>query len=501
MSLPTPTISTGSPLGHLSPPSPPTIDVVFVDLDQTLIASDISAEAIVSGLRHQPTALLGLIETSRRGLAPAKRYMYQLASIDVRNLPYRQEVIDYLRQARENGCRVVLATASDQLWANQVAEHLDLFDDVIGSDGTRNIKGPIKRDTLLKYCQERGYANFAYLGDSRADLAVWERAALAVTVTASDAVLGQLLTRATPVQILLPHRSSRPALIELLRPKQWIKNVLLFLPFLLAHQMGVLDKWLAAFWGALSFSLCASAAYVLNDAFDIEADRAHPRKRNRPLASGAYLVAKALPLAAGLLAVAFLIALVALPVSFAGMLVIYMILAAGYSFWLKRKVMIDVILLASLYTLRIIAGGEATSVPISEWLLALSLFLFTSLAFGKRYCELSQLGETTTTSARARGYSIGDLSLLEVLGPCSGYLAVLVLALYLQSDVVKVLYHHPRLLWLECPLLMYWISRFWILAKRQQLHDDPIAFALGDRTSLLVGALMAAVAVAASWGG
>lgn len=498
MSSASSTITAGSTSPVVAAPAPPDIDVVFVDLDQTLIASDISAEAIVSALRNKPTALFGLLEASRRGLAPGKRFAFRLATIDVRNLPYRQDVIEYLRQARANGCKIVLATASDQFWADQVAAELNLFDDVIGSDGVRNIKGPTKRDTLLKYCQEHGYTRFAYLGDSRADLAVWSCAALAVTVHASDAVMEQLRSLPPRIQVLRPYQSSTSKLIKLLRPKQWVKNILLFLPLVLAHQLGAVDKWIAGCWAALSFSLCASAAYLINDAFDIEADRAHPRKRYRPLASGDVLVAKALPLATALLVIGFLIAMVALPATFAGLLVVYIVVTAAYSLWLKRKVMLDVVLLAGLYTLRIIAGGEATQVPVSEWLLALSLFLFTSLAFGKRYCELRQSDESDVHISRSRGYLVQDLSLIEVLGPCSGYLAVLVLALYLQSDTVKALYHHPRVLWLACPLMMYWISRFWILAKRQQLYDDPIAFALGDRTSLLVGALLGVVALAAT---
>jgi 4-hydroxybenzoate polyprenyltransferase len=247
-----------------------------------------------------------------------------------------------------------------------------------------------------------------------------------------------------------------------------------------------------------AFSAVASSVYVLNDLLDIEGDRRHPRKRRRPFASGELPVTWGPPLIAGLAIGGFALSTATLPWRFSLLLALYLALTLLYSFWLKRKSLIDVLLLAGMYTLRIVAGGEATATPVSEWLMALSLFLFTSLAFAKRYAELSAIGSTSEGVARGRGYLIEDLRFIEVIGPASGYLAVLVLALYIQSPDVRVSYAHPRVLWLVCPLLLYWVGRLWLFALRRRLDEDPIIFALTDKISLTVGALVGLVSLAAT---
>jgi len=287
-------------------------------------------------------------------------------------------------------------------------------------------------------------------------------------------------------------------LLRALRPQQWIKNILLFVPLVLAHAWHDWDRVVAALIAFVAFSAAASATYIVNDLLDVSADRCHPQKRRRPFAAGALPLAWGPPLAAGLLLVGFAIAVAALPVAFVALLLLYSILTLLYSCWLKRKVMVDVMVLAGLYTLRVVAGGVAADVLVSEWLMALSLFLFTSLAFGKRYIELSRL-EDDDVSSRGRGYQISDLGLLESVGPTSGYMAVLVLALYIHGDTVKRLYPHPWALWLICPLFLYWVNRFWILAKRRALSDDPLVFAFKDRVSLAIGAVAALLMLLAAW--
>jgi 4-hydroxybenzoate polyprenyltransferase len=267
----------------------------------------------------------------------------------------------------------------------------------------------------------------------------------------------------------------------------------------LAHQFTDPPKLLAALLCFTAFCSCASATYVLNDLLDLSADRRHPRKCRRAFASGNLPLSWGPPLVAGLLLLGLGSACAALPGTFVGSLGLYVVLTLLYSFWLKRKVMIDVLLLAGLYTLRIVAGGFGTGVPVSEWLMAFSLFLFTSLAFGKRYIELSAMTEDSEVDARGRGYMVSDLGLLESVGPTSAYIAVLVLALYIHGDTVKQLYPRPWALWLICPLFLYWVNRFWILAKRRVLSDDPLVFAFKDRVSLALGAISALLMLLAAW--
>lgn len=281
--------------------------------------------------------------------------------------------------------------------------------------------------------------------------------------------------------------STGGAILRVMRPHQWVKNILVFLPVLLAHNFSA-DAWWDVALAFCSFSLGASAMYVINDIIDIEADRQHPTKRNRPFAAGALATSWGLPLVVTLLLGAIAIAF-AVSWEFLGVLVVYLVATSLYSGYLKRKVMIDVLTLAGLYSLRIIAGGIATETVVSDWLAAFSFFFFTSLAFAKRFVELSGLPRDQKGAVPNRGYVASDLSLLETLGPTSGYLSVLVLALYLNSDAVHASYQRTWPLLLLCPLLMYWISRLWIHAKRCKLADDPILFAFRDRVSLIVGGL------------
>ncbi len=288
------------------------------------------------------------------------------------------------------------------------------------------------------------------------------------------------------------------AVLRVIRPYQWVKNILLAVSLVLAHKLTDLAAWRGVFWAIVAFSAVASSVYVLNDLLDIENDRRHARKKRRPFAAGQLPVSWGPPLTAGLALGGFAVSLATLSWRFTALLAVYLVATLLYSFWLKRKSLIDVLLLAGLYTLRIIAGGEAAAAPISEWLMALSLFLFTSLAFAKRYAELVSLTDSEEGGPRGRGYRLEDLRFIEIMGPTSGYMAVLVLALYIHSPEVSRFYYHPRVLWLVCPLLLYWVGRLWLLAMRRRLEDDPIVFALTDKISLSVGVLVAIVSVLAT---
>ena len=287
--------------------------------------------------------------------------------------------------------------------------------------------------------------------------------------------------------IQMPHHFRLRAAIQELRPYQWVKNILLFVPLVLAQEFTDIGKIVSATLAFIAFSVCASSVYLLNDLLDIEADRRHPDKRYRPFAAGTLPLAAGPPMVLGLLVLGFSLSIAALPWDFVGALLLYLILTSAYTFWLKRKVIVDVLMLASFYTIRIISGGSAVDVPVSEWLMAFSVFLFTSLGFIKRYTELTRLAEEGNHTAERRGYFVTDFSLIENMGLTSGYLAILVLSLYFNSTDVKQLYTNVWPLWLVCLLILYWISRVWLLAKRRHLAEDPIVFAFKDHISLLVG--------------
>ena len=369
-----------------------------------------------------------------------------------------------------------------------MAAHLGLFEAVLASIDTSNCSGAAKLAAIRRHL---GDTPFEYLGDSDADVPVWAEAA------ACHFVGPKRGSNAERTGTVFPQSGNRArAALRAIRPQQWSKNLLLFVPAVLAHQH---TGWPALVLAWAAFSLCASAVYVMNDLFDIESDRRHPRKRARPFAGGALTVEFGGLLAAALFFIAFNLAS-HLPWAFAGWLALYFTMTCAYSAWLKRKLVIDVITLASLYTVRLLAGASVVGVEVSTWLLAFGIFFFLSLAFVKRFTELLPLTDLPDEWLPGRGYIGADVGIIRVLGPVSGYLAVLVLALYIDSGKVRSLYPEPARLWLECPALLYWITRLWFFAQRRALHDDPVVFALTDPESWLVAAWMAGVAVWAAHG-
>jgi 4-hydroxybenzoate polyprenyltransferase len=349
------------------------------------------------------------------------------------------------------------------------------------------LTGRYKYERLKSAFGEKG---FDYAGNSKADLAIWPHAGEAILVNPERGVR-QAAERLTRVTYVFEAQGSRlTGYLKAMRLHQWVKNTLVFLPLALAHKLHEPALLLQATLGFLAFGLCASSAYLLNDLLDLPADRQHASKRHRPFASGSISIVHGAALIPGLLTAAIGVALW-LPTAFLGVLGLYYAVTLAYSFSLKRVVMLDVLVLASLYSLRIIAGGAAVSVALSFWLLAFSVFLFLSLALVKRYTELLQLYEKGQTQAAGRGYQAADLETLAQFGIASGYLAVLVLALYVNSEAVKALYTHPQVIWLICPLGLYLVSRIWLLARRGTLHDDPVVFAMQDRQSQLLVVLAA----------
>ena len=473
---------------------------LFVDLDGTLIRSDLLWESLLLLARQHPRAILRIPAWLAKGRAYLKARVADHVQPRAHRLCYRPEVIDYLTAARAAGRRVVLASASDERLVQAVAEHVGCVDDALGSDGTTNLRGTaklarIRADVEAHEGVEHG---FEYVGDSAADLPVWRGAERVTTVAPSSAALQGLAGRPGPRRDLVAPASSLPGLVRALRPHQWSKNLLLFVPLVLAHELANGPAWVRVGAAFVAFCLVASAGYLINDLLDIEADRGHPRKRARPLAAGTLPVPLAAVMVPVLLGAAFLLAGLATPLAFVAMLAGYLALTLVYSWYLKEQPLVDVLVLAVFYTHRVLAGGIAADVEVSPWLLAFSSFLFLSLALAKRYVELTQRAGGPEGLVTRRAYHASDTDLLSTMGVASGYLSVLVLFLFVSSERVTQLYARPDVLWLLGPVMFYWVSRIWFLARRGELHHDPVVFTQTDPVSFVCGVLIAVVALAAA---
>jgi len=463
-----------------------------VDLDGTLIRSDLLLESSLALLRRNPANLFRFFGWLLKGKAHLKREIAARTEIDAALLPYDDRVVAWLRGEAAQRPQV-LCTASDRKFAEAVATHIGGFGEVFASDGARNLAGANKGDALRERFGDRG---FDYAGNAAPDLAVWRHARRGIVVNASPG----LAKRAAQV-VEVERVFDRPAggiraWIKAMRLHQWLKNLLVFLPLLASHRVFDSHAVLLSVLAFVAFGFCASGVYLLNDLLDLEADRGHPRKRLRPFAAGMLPLTTGLAAAPLLTLAAFVLASYVGP-RFALVLIGYYALTLAYSFGIKRVAMLDMVVLAGLYTVRIVAGTVAILAALSFWLLAFSMFLFLSLAMVKRYTELRLLLVQGRDRTGGRGYQVDDLPLIQSLGAASGYLAVLVLALYINSTASEVLYRHQQVLWLLCPLLLYWISRVWLIAHRGAMHDDPVVFALTDSVSRIVLAVCAVVVVGA----
>ncbi|SMX44156.1 UbiA family prenyltransferase [Actibacterium lipolyticum] len=452
--------------------------ILVIDLDGTLIRSDMLFETFWSAFSARWTAPFVVTKSLLNGRAALKHRLNELAQVDPASLPYNDEVLDYIRRWKDEGGRTALVTATNQAIADRVADHIGLFDEVHGSDQSHNLKGPNKA-TFLE--QRFGVGGFEYMGDSTADVPVWQKSGKAITVNAPGALRTRVDAMMNEVEHISAAAPSVRPYFKALRPHQWLKNLLVFLPMLMAHDFtGAMV--LRSFLAFLAFSLVASSVYVLNDLLDLAADRAHPRKRFRPFASGSLPIANGTWLAPLLLLGGFGLALLLGP-SFMLVMAVYYVTTTAYSLYLKRQLVIDICTLAVLYALRIIAGGAATGIELSVWLLAFSVFFFFSLAAVKRQAELVDSASRGKASADGRGYQTSDLPLISTMAAAAGYVSVLVMALYVNSSSVTALYTSPTYLWGICLVLLYWISRIVMITHRGAMHDDPVVFAVKDRVS------------------
>ncbi|AWA41237.1 UbiA family prenyltransferase [Pseudomonas sp. 22105] len=458
-----------------------------IDLDGTLLKTDLLFECAMAFMRQAPLQCCKPLIWLGRGRSYLKEQLAHATTIDVTTLPYDPDVLWMIEAQRNSGRKIVLATASHHSLALRIAEHLKVFDEVLATTLECNLSGMNKRDLLVELYGDGG---FDYVGNSLDDLPVWRSARQGYVVNPLPGVELAARHLGNVVQVDRAYASNFRSWYKAFRIHQWVKNTLIFIPLLAAHQLvNPMSLWhgVLAF---LFFGLCASGVYVLNDLLDLADDRKHPTKHARPFASGDLSIKSGLMVFPLLLLVAFTGAWIWLPRQFVVVLACYYLLTLVYSLVLKRLMALDVIALALLYTLRIIAGGAAFELELTVWMLAFSMFMFLSLALIKRYAELLlALNSGITGRTGGRDYFPADLAMLSSLGAASGYLAVMVLALYIHDGATTALYAHPRWIWLACPVLLLWITRIWLLTHRGRMNDDPVVFAVRDRLSLAMGAV------------
>ncbi|HWD90894.1 MAG TPA: UbiA family prenyltransferase [Verrucomicrobiae bacterium] len=481
----------GSPPGVREASKPP----LFVDLDGTLIKSDTLVESVLLLARKSPAQLLLVPLALAKGKAHLKTWMADRVRPTAALLPYRKEFLDYLKAEHQAGRELILISAADQRIVDEVSAHLGIFRAAYGSSRDNNLKGQNKVTLINSLCKG---APFDYAGNERADLKIWKHANSAVVVSRSKSLLEAAKANAHDAVSFRDGGVALKPLVELMRPHQWLKNLLVFAPFLLAHKKVdalSVERLLSVFF-CLSFA--ASAVYVANDLYDIESDRRHERKRNRPVASGNASVISASFLSLTLVVLSLALSAVTLPPVIFFLLIAYLVLNLAYSFVFKNKLLLDILVLAGFYTLRIFAGSIASEVPISRWFLAFSSFFFLGLACLKRFVEIKKMKFQSLESV-GRDYCADDLEVIQSAGMISGMMSVLVFFLYLaESQVADTLYSSSQLLWLIGPMIIYWTVRAWIFARRGKMHDDPVWFAITDRVTWVLGFLTVGLVILAS---
>jgi 4-hydroxybenzoate polyprenyltransferase/phosphoserine phosphatase len=484
------------------PPTPETALTLCIDLDGTLIRADLSVESVLAALKRQPWILFWLPLWLLQGKARLKAELAKRTQLDASVLPYNEAVLALIQDARAAGKQVWLVTGSHRLHAERVQDHLRVFDRILATDDDVNLTGSRKAAALD---QELGAGRYTYVANGAVDMPIWQSAGEAITVDAPASVVARVKSLGKPHHNIEIDRGKSAARrwLKAIRIHQWAKNTLLFVPLITAHQLLNLDAITAAVAAFFAMGLCASATYIINDLLDLDADRHHTKKRTRPFAAGMLSVQSGIIACIVMLTAGILIAL-QLPTGFQIALACYLFATLLYSFRLKRVASLDVLLLAGLYTLRVVAGAWATGLALSFWLLAFSMFIFLCLALVKRVAELVEMrrreADTGAALSRIKGreYGTEDIPILQVMGATSGYLSVLVLALYIHSPEVARLYATPEILWLIAPLMLLWVTRLWVVTTRGYMNDDPIFFAIKDPETWITAAITGCILIAAT---
>lgn len=465
-----------------------------VDLDGTLLKTDLLYESVLYLVKKKFILILLIPFWVLKGRYFLKFKLLEYVSPTISSMPYNKDVIGFVASEKSKGRKIILVTATAQPLAEKVARFLGIFDETIASKDGINLVGKNKADRLIN---EFGEMGFDYIGDSAKDIYVWQHARKALIVGNNERLIKET-RKVCEVSKIFPENLNRfKIFIKQIRVHQWLKNLLIFLPPLLAHKTDFSD-YISAFSGFFAFSLVASAIYVINDLADIESDRNHTSKFKRPLASGKIKIVTCLKLIPILLLGGFLLSYITLNSNFTLLLLLYTIITISYSFKLKKMYLLDMITLSILYTIRLISGGILTDTLISPWLFSFSIFIFLSLGAMKRYTELKGLSESTNIKTRGRDYYVEDISLIGIIGISSGMISTLVFTLYIVNPEVLNLYNNPSYLYFIMPIVLYWILRMWFLSHRGMMNDDPIVFAIKDKTSYVVALLVFLLALGAT---
>ena len=461
----------------------PKAPALCVDLDGTLIKSDTFLDAMLTLFRRSPVTALLSTFSLLRGKAAFKAEIARHITLDPATLPYNRPLLNHLRAEHAAGRDIYLATAANEKQARGIAAYLGIIAGVFASRESVNLRQGAKLEELQRQFPE----GFDYVGNATPDIPVLSQAKTGMLANPSPGLAARLKLQQIKIHRIFEDRAPwLRTLLKVTRVRQWPKNFLIFLPVLLAHRITDRHKLLAAFIAFLSFSLVASTSYILNDMLDVEADRNHPTKRERPFAAGDLSpqvgIALMFILVGGAAALAW-----TLPLQFTFWLSAYFVTTVTYSLLLKKIALLDVVTLAGLYTVRLIVGGAASEVPLSPWLGGFSIFFFLSLAMVKRYAELDNLRREGRSPANERGYFLEDLEQLRSFGTASAYASIVIFTLYINNSEITHLYSRAHRLWMLIPVLILWISRIWLLAHRGKLDEDPVVFALTDRLSPAFG--------------
>lgn len=466
---------------------------LVVDLDGTVIKSDLLYESALLFLKRNPLNIFLIIRWLLCGISVLKIKLAERVTIDVESLPYNVSFLEFLKSEFKKGRELILATASAQIYAQRVADHLRIFSMVLATDEKNNLRGSKKLEKLVSLYGEKG---FDYAGDSSTDIVIFSHCRNAHLINASGNTIQKAGRTANLSTVVKKPVVGLFYSLKAARIYQWTKNLLLFVPLITSHNILNLKLLVINILGFIAFGLCASATYIMNDLFDLESDRKHPRKKNRPFASGDLSISTGI-LMSGILGLSGLLLSFFLQFDFLFYIVVYILLTSLYSFFLKKLVLVDVLTLAGLYTIRIFAGAQLIGVKVSFWLFAFSIFLFFGLALVKRCTELQVVEKSGKMDLSGRDYCSEDLQTLRVMGITGSFISVVVFALYINSTEVLSLYSRPELLWIICPALLLWINRLWIKTSRGQMHDDPLIFTLKDNISRYVLLFMFLVVIIA----
>ncbi len=469
---------------------------LFVDLDGTLVSTDTLWESCLLFIKKHPIQISKLIIWLFHGKAYFKEKLALKVLPNAELLPYNAEVIEYISKAKASKRNIYLITAANQRIADSISKFHNIFDATIGSVSKLNLKGKNKLDAIRSIIGDK---QFDYIGNSKADILIWKEAYVAIISNGANILVNRLNKDQDKIIFLQGRRKNIfKQWIKALRVHQWSKNALLFLALFMSHRIlepKLFKQILVAFF---SFSLSASVVYILNDLFDLEADRKHPSKKNRPFASGQLSVINGIIGTPVLLITSLLLAINLLPDIFTAVLIVYLITTTSYSLYWKERLFVDVIILGALYTLRVLAGGLAGGIEVSSWLLGFSWFFFLSLAFMKRYADLLLSKNNNQAELFGRGYSVIDLDIVQKVGIASGFVSLLILALYIKGEQVMLLYEQPELIWITIPILLYWLMRMWFVAHKGRMTDDPIVFAIKDKSSYVIFSLIIIILIIAA---